>query len=86
MASGIVLNGMGHSRHARASSPRAAQEPLDVLGDHVDLEVHGRPAARPAGSSRSSVYGMSATVKAPRARPATVSEIPSTATEPFSTR
>ena len=59
-------------RHRRPSlqTPAGSEQPLDVLGDHVDLEVHAvARRERPAGSSCSSVYGMSATEKAPGREP-----------------
>ena len=63
MASGMLAEGHRLSVGPRAG--RSVEQPLDVLGDHVHLEVHrGRPDARARRFVWSSVYGMSATVKA----------------------
>ena len=62
-------------------------QPLDVLREHVDLEVDLVARARASTSVvASSVCGTSATANASSASSATVSETPSTAIEPFSTQ
>ena len=53
---------------ATRGSGAGAQQPLDVLGDHVDLQVDGSPGRAARRFVCSSVYGMSATVKPPGRR------------------
>ena len=81
VANGVDRLGRAHGR------PYAADEPLDVLREHVDLEVDlvaGLEARR--GSSPRACAGSSATAKPSSSSAATVSETPSTAIEPFSTQ
>ena len=77
----------------RASGLRhasAPQQPLDVLGEHVDLEVDRVPRARAPSVVARSVLGIRLTSNQGSGSSAaltalTVSETPSTAIEPFST-
>ena len=64
----------------------AGEQLLDVLREHVGLEIDARPPARARrASSRSSVCGISATAKPAASTAATVRLVPWTAIEPFST-
>ena len=69
-----------------SSRPAPTQQLLDVLRQHVHLQVHDACPARPRRASCArSVSGMSDTSKPASSTRATVSETPSTAIEPFST-
>ena len=89
IASSTVANGLSvrvSARHLTAAS-YPAEQPLDVLGEHVDLEVHLVARRRGAPSVVcASVCGTSATSKPVSSSAAIVSETPSTAIEPFSTQ
>ena len=70
-------------RPARARSTQA----LDVLREHVDLEVDlAGPGTSRASVVSASVCGISATPKASSCSEAIVSETPSTVIDPFSTQ
>ena len=64
-----------------------AEQALDVLREHVDLEVDALPRERGAASVVSAIVcGISATPNASSCSSATVSETPSTVIDPFSTQ
>jgi hypothetical protein len=75
---------MGSPRRRRRADP-GAQQLLDVLGHHVDLQVDRVADALGAERGQGSVVGMRLTSNQSGPTALTVSETPSTVIEPFST-
>ena len=71
--------------HARRLATGSFEEPLDVLGEDVDLEIHRVARLEVPNVVSTSVCGISATANPASSSAAIVRLVPSTAIEPFST-
>jgi hypothetical protein len=79
------MSSIASSTVANGVSVSVGKELLHVLGQDVGLEVDDGPHVRPPQGGALERLGISETSKPCSSTRATVSEIPSTAIEPFST-